>query len=86
MYRLYYTKQAKTDAKKLAESNMKKKVMALLEIFEKDPFAEYPPFEKLIGDLTGAFSRRINIQHRIIYQVLEKEKIIKILRMWIHYE
>ncbi|MDA3812315.1 MAG: Txe/YoeB family addiction module toxin [Spirochaetaceae bacterium] len=86
MYKLLYTKQAKKDAKKLAESNLKKKAQSILKILEEDPFEEYPPYEKLIGDFTGAFSRRINIQHRIVYQVLEKEKIVKVLRMWTHYE
>lgn len=86
MYKLLYTKQAKKDARKLSESNLKKKAQKLLEIIEKDPFGTPPPYEKLIGDLTGAYSRRINIQHRIVYQVLEDEKIVKILRMWTHYE
>jgi toxin YoeB len=86
MYKLLYTKQAKKDARKLSESNLKKKAQEILKILENDPFTEYPPFEKLIGDLTGAFSRRINIQHRIVYQVIEDQKIIKILRMWTHYE
>ena len=86
MYKLLYTKQAQKDAKKLAESNLKKKAQSILKIIEENPFNEYPPYEKLIGDLTGAFSRRINIQHRIVYQVLEDEKIVKVLRMWTHYE
>jgi len=86
MYKLVYTKHAQKDAKKLSESNLKNKAKEILEILEKDPFCDYPPYEKLIGDLTGAFSRRINIQHRIVYQVYENEKVIKILRMWTHYE
>jgi toxin YoeB len=86
MYKLLYTKQANKDARKLSESNLKKKTQKLLEIIENDPFETPPPYEKLIGDLTGAYSRRINIQHRIVYQVLEDEKIVKILRMWTHYE
>ena len=86
MYKLLFTKQAQKDAKKLASSNMKSKAAEVLEILEKNPFEEYPPYEKLLGDLSGAFSRRINIQHRIVYQVLETEKIVKILRMWTHYE
>ncbi len=86
MYKLYFTKQAQKDAKKLKDSNLKDKAEEILEIIRLNPFESYPPYEKLVGDLTGAFSRRINIQHRIIYQVLEKEKIVKILRMWIHYE
>jgi toxin YoeB len=86
MYKLFYTKQAKKDAKKLSESNLKNKAQEILRIIEKDPFEKHPPYEKLLGDLTGSFSRRINIQHRIVYQVLEEEKIVKILRMWTHYE
>lgn len=86
MYKILYTKQAKKDARKLAESNLKNKALEILKILEENPFEDYPPYEKLIGDLTGAFSRRINIQHRIVYQVLEKEKIVKVLRMWTHYE
>ncbi len=81
-----YTKQAKKDARKLADSNLKKKAQEILKVMEIDPFTEYPPYERLIGDLTGAFSRRINIQHRIVYQVLEEEQIVKVLRMWTHYE
>ncbi len=86
MYKLLYTKQAKKDAKKLSDRNLKKKAQEILSIIENDPFDRHPPYEKLIGDLTGAFSRRINIQHRIVYQVLEDENIVKILRMWTHYE
>ncbi len=86
MYKLLYTKQTMKDAKKLASSNLKKKAQVVLEVLKVDPFSEYPPYEKLIGDLTGAYSRRINIQHRIVYQVLEEGKIVKILRMWSHYE
>ena len=86
MYKLLYTKQAKKDAKKLSESNLKKKAQEILEIIKEDPFQDYPPYEKLIGDLTGAFSRRINIQHRIVYQVYEEEKVVKVIRMWTHYE
>jgi len=85
MYKLLYTKQAKKDARKLSESNLKSKAQEILDILKKDPFTEYPPYERLIGDLTGAFSRRLNIQHRIVYQVIEDEKIVKILRMWTHY-
>lgn len=83
---LVYTKQAQKDAKKLAASGLKAKIQELLAIIEKDPFQTPPPYEKLVGDLTGAFSRRINIQHRIVYQVLEAEKIVKVLRLWTHYE
>ena len=86
MYKLLYTKHAKKDAEKLSESNLKRKAQEILKIIENNPFEDYPPYEKLIGDLTGAFSRRINVQHRIIYQVLEEEKIVKIIRMWTHYE
>jgi len=86
MYKLLYTKQAQKDAKKLGASNLKEKALLILEILEADPFAKPPPYEKLVGDLSGAFSRRINIQHRIVYQVIESEKIVKILRMWTHYE
>lgn len=86
MYKLLYTKQAKKDARKLSESNLKKKAQEILKVLEEDPFEEYPPYEKLIGDLSGAFSRRINIQHRIVYQVYQKEQIVKIIRMWTHYE
>ncbi len=86
MHKLLYTKQAKKDAKKLSESNLKKKAQEILKVLEDDPFKEYPPYEKLMGDLAGAFSRRINIQHRIVYQVYQKEQIVKVIRMWTHYE
>lgn len=86
MYQLFFTKQAQKDAKKLAASNLKASAQKILDIISNDPFSPYPPFEKLIGDLTGAYSRRINIQHRIVYQVYENEKQIKIIRMWTHYE
>ena len=84
-YKLVYTKQAKKDAKKAASSGLKSKIKDLLEIIREDPFREYPPYEKLIGKLDGAYSRRINIQHRLVYQVYEKEKIVKVIRMWTHY-
>ena len=86
MYKLLFTKQAQKDARKLASSNLKKKAQELLDILEQDPFQDYPPYEKLLGDLTGSFSRRINIQHRIVYQVIPEEQIVKVLRMWTHYE
>ena len=86
MYTLYYTKQAQKDAKKLLESNLKKRAQEVLRIISSNPFQKYPPYETLLGDLSGAYSRRINIQHRIVYQVLESEKIVKVLRMWTHYE
>jgi toxin YoeB len=85
-WQLYYTKQALKDAKKLAASGLRLKAEHLLSILSSNPYQSPPPFEKLIGDLTGALSRRINIQHRLIYQVLEKEKAVKIIRMWTHYE
>jgi toxin YoeB len=86
MYKLLYTKQAQKDAKKLVSSNLKKKTLEILKILINDPFCIHPPYEKLIGDLTGSFSRRINIQHRIVYQVDKEDRIVKILRMWTHYE
>ena len=86
MYKLVYTKQAQKDAKKLTQSNLKKNAENILELLQEDPFITYPPYERLLGDLSGAFSRRINLQHRIIYQVYEEEKVVKIIRMWTHYE
>ena len=83
---LHYTKQAQKDAKKLASSGLKTKAQTLLAILEKDPLQNPPPFEKLVGDLSGAYSRRINIQNRLVYQILEAEKAVKILRLWTHYE
>lgn len=85
-WRLLYTKQARKDAKKLAAADLKPKAQEILAILGVDPFQSPPPFEKLVGDLSGAFSRRINIQHRLVYQVLEDEHIVKVLRMWTHYE
>lgn len=82
---LYYTKQAQKDAKKLASSGLKAKAQELLNIIKNDPYQNPPPFEKLVGDLTGAYSRRINIQHRLVYQVLEQQQSIKVLRLWTHY-
>lgn len=81
MYNLLFTRQAQKDAKKLSSSNLKKKAEEILQILQSEPFCDYPPYEKLIGDLTGSFSRRINIQHRIVYQVMEEEKVVKIIRM-----
>ena len=86
MWELYFTKQAQKDARKLASSGLKPKAQELLEILREDPFTNPPPFEKLIGDLSGAYSRRINIQHRLVYQVLEKDRAVKVLRLWTHYE
>jgi toxin YoeB len=83
---LVYTKQAQRDAKKLASSNLRDKAQELLDILRGNPFQNPPPYEKLIGDLDGAYSRRINIQHRLVYEVIESEKTVKILRMWTHYE
>jgi Txe/YoeB family toxin of toxin-antitoxin system len=83
---LHYTRQAQKDAKKLASSGLKSKARQLLSILEIDPWQSPPPFEKLVGDLSGAYSRRINIQHRLVYQVLEVEKAVKILRLWTHYD
>ncbi|MDF1537094.1 MAG: Txe/YoeB family addiction module toxin [bacterium] len=85
-WRLVYTSQSRKDAKKLAASGLKEKAHELLKLLQEDPYRSPPPFEKLIGDLSGAFSRRINIQHRLVYQVLEEEKIVKVIRMWTHYE
>lgn len=86
MWQLYYTKQAQKDARKLASSGLKNKAQELLTIIEQDPYQNPPPYEKLVGDLSGAYSRRINIQHRLVYQVVEKEKSVKVLRLWSHYE
>ncbi|CAH1041703.1 Txe/YoeB family addiction module toxin [Halomonas sp. TD01] len=83
---LVYTKQAQKDAEKLASSGLKPKAQELLALIAEDPYRKPPPFEKLIGDLTGAYSRRINIQHRLVYQVLEDEQVVKVLRLWSHYE
>jgi Txe/YoeB family toxin of toxin-antitoxin system len=85
-WKLLYAKQAQKDAKKLVSSGLKEKAKELLDLLASDPFRKPPPFEKLVGDLAGAYSRRINIQHRLVYQVLEKEKVVKVLRMWSHYE
>ncbi|MBL1292875.1 MAG: Txe/YoeB family addiction module toxin [Thiotrichales bacterium] len=84
-WELVYTKQAQKDAKKLVASGLKNKAQSLLNIIKSDPFQRPPPYEKLVGDLSGAYSRRINIQHRLVYQIYEKEKIIKVIRLWTHY-
>ena len=81
-----YSKHALKDAKKISQSNLKKKTQELISLLEQDPFQNPPQFESLVGDLEGAYSRRINIQHRLVYQVLHEEKIVKVLRMWTHYE
>jgi len=86
MYKIVFTKQAQKDAKKLSRSNLKKPAQKLLDILKEDPCSSSPPYEKLLGDLTGAYSRRINIQHRLVYQVFEEEKVVKVIRMWTHYE
>jgi Txe/YoeB family toxin of toxin-antitoxin system len=83
---LVYTRQAQKDAQKLASSGLKSKAQELLALVAEDPYRKPPPFEKLIGDLAGAYSRRINIQHRLVYQVLEDERVVKVLRLWSHYE
>ena len=83
---LVYTRQARKDAKKLAASGLKATAQSLLEILQENPFKSPPSFEKLVGDLAGAYSRRINIKHRLVYQVIESEKIVKVIRMWTHYE
>ncbi len=86
MWKIYYTKQAQKDARKLASSGLKSKAEELLGIISENPYQNPPPFEKLVGDLSGSLSRRINIQHRLIYQVYKQERSIKILRLWTHYE
>jgi len=85
-WRVVFTKQAQKDARKLNRAGLRPNAERLLELLREDPFGEPPPFEKLVGDLVGAFSRRISIQHRLICQVVEKERVVKVLRMWTHYE
>jgi len=85
-YKLVFTRQALKDAKKISGAGLRTNVETLLKIIEENPFRKTPPFSKLIGDLKGAYSRRINIQHRLVYQVYEQEKVVKIIRMWTHYE
>ena len=85
-WRLVFTRQAQKDAKKLAAAGLRAKAEALLEILRSDPFQKLPPFEKLVGDLAGAYSRRINIQHRLVYQVLPETGTVKVIRLWTHYE
>lgn len=85
-WELKYTKQAQKDAKKLSASGLKAKAELILNIVKENPYQNPPPYEKLVGDLNGAYSRRINIQHRLVYQVYENEHIIKVLRLWTHYE
>ena len=85
-YRIVFSKAAQRDARKIARAGLKKRVLELLDVLREDPFRSPPRYEKLVGDLSGAFSRRINIQHRLVYQVLEDEGVVKVLRMWTHYE
>ena len=84
-WKLVYTKQAQKDARKLASSGLKNKAKLLLDIIQIDPYQNPPPYEKLVGDLSGAYSRRINIQHRLVYQVYEKKHTVKVIRLWTHY-
>ena len=85
MWRIVFTKQAQKDAKKLTASGLRSKAETVLDVLRGNPYQTLPPFEKLVGDLSGAFSRRINIQHRLVYQVLAEEKVVKVIRMWTHY-
>ena len=85
-WKVVYTKQAQRDARKLADAGLKPKAEELIELLRRNPFETPPPFEKLVGDLSGAYSRRINIQHRLVYQILEQERTVKVIRMWTHYE
>ena len=85
-WELLYTKQAQKDAKKLSASGLKQKAQSLLEVIREDPYQNPPPYEKLVGDLSGAYSRRINIQHRLVYQIYDDEHTVKVLRLWSHYE
>ena len=85
-WRIVFTKQARKDAKKISASRLRPKVEALLDILQEDPYQTPPPYERLIGDLKGAYSRRINIQHRLVYEILDNDRTIKIIRMWTHYE
>ena len=86
MWRVLFTKQAQKDAKKLSAAGLRAKAEELIEILRENPYKTPPPFEKLLGDLSGAYSRRINIQHRLVYQVLEDEEVVKVIRMWTRYE
>ena len=85
-WQLVFTKQAQKDAKKLSGAGLRSKTVQLLDILRENPYQNPPPYEKLVGDLAGAMSRRINIQHRLVYQVLEEQKVVKVIRMWTHYE
>lgn len=86
MWQIIYTKQAQKDAFKINRSGLKDKVLRLIEVLSQNPFQNPPPYEKLVGDLAGAYSRRINIQHRLVYQVITKSKVVKVLRLWTHYQ
>ena len=86
MWRVVFTKQAQKDAKKSAAAGLRSKVKKLLDILRENPYETPPAFEKLLGDLSGAYSRRINIKHRLVYQILDDEKVVKVIRMWTHYE
>ncbi len=86
MWRVVFTKQTQKDAKKLSAAGRRPKAERLIEILRENPYQTPPPFEKLLGDLSGAYSRRINIQHRLVYQILDDEKVVKVIRMWTHYE
>lgn len=85
-WRLVFTRQAQKDARKIDQAGLRVQAERLLDILREDPFRTPPPFEKLVGDLEGAFSRRVNIQHRLVYQVLKEERAVKVLRLWTHYE
>ena len=85
-WRVVFTKQARKDAKKLAAAGLRSRAERLLDILRENPYQTPPPFEKLVGDLAGAYSRRINIQHRLVYEILDKDKAVKVIRMWTHYE
>jgi toxin YoeB len=85
-WRVVFTRQAQKDAKKLAATGLRSRTERLLNILRENPYQTPPPFEKLVGDLAGAYSRRINIQHRLIYEILDKDKVVKVIRMWTHYE
>ena len=86
IWTLFYTKQAQKDAKKIVASNLRAKTQKLLDILRQNPYQNPPPYEKLVGDLKGAYSRRINIQHRLVYQILGVENKVKVIRLWTHYE
>lgn len=86
MWKVVFTKQAQKDAKKLSTSGLKSKAEKIIALLKQNPYQTPPPYEKLVGDLAGAYSRRLNIQHRVVYQIISDEKIVKVIRMWTHYE